>query len=47
MWPVVTDRVTRSIGRSISHTSEPCKHGWTDWDVVWFEDLEGKEPCIR
>jgi len=30
-----------------SHTSEPCKNGWTNRDAVWVEDLGGPgEPCI-
>ena len=32
--------VCRSVGRSICHTSEPCKRGWTDWDAVWVVDLD-------
>ena len=33
-----------SVGLSVCHTSEPCKKGCTDGDVV-LEDLSGpKEP---
>jgi len=44
MRPIVTDQ----LGRSVCHTSEPCKNGCTDRDAVWVEDSGGpKEPCIR
>jgi len=23
---------------SVCHSSEPCKNGWTDWDVIWVEE---------
>jgi len=37
-----------SVGRSVCHTSEPCKNGWIDRDTEWVEDSSGpKEPCIR
>jgi len=40
--------VCRSVCRSLCHTSEPCKNGWTDRDTVWVEDSGGhREPCIR
>jgi len=50
MRPIVTDRVAWSVGRSVSrsvcHSSESCKNGWTD--RVCVEDSSGpKEPCIR
>jgi len=36
------------VCRSVCHTSEPCKNGWSDRDTVWVKDLVGpKEPCIR
>ena len=48
MRPIVTDRVAWSVGLSVCHTSQPCKNGWTDLDVVWVEDSgEPKEPCVR
>ena len=28
-------RIVWSVGRSVCHTSEPCKNGWTDRDGVW------------
>jgi len=28
--------VCRSIGRSVYHTSESCKNGWTDQYAVWL-----------
>jgi len=37
-----------SVCRSVCHISKPCKHGCTDRDFIWVEDLGGpKEPCIR
>ena len=50
MQPIVTDRVAWSVGLSICllvcHTSEPCRNGWTDWDV-WVMDSGGpKETYI-
>ena len=42
--------VCMSVGRSrsVCHTSEPCKNGWTDRDAVWVEDSgRPKGPCIR
>jgi len=42
MRPIVTDQVAWSVGlsvcRSVCHTSEPYKNGFTDRDAVWFED---------
>jgi len=38
---IVTDLVAWSVGRSVCHTSEPLKNGWTDWDAVWAEDCGG------
>jgi len=51
MRPVVRDRVAwsvcLSVGRSVA-CSEPCKNGWTDWNVLWSVDLgRPKKPCIR
>jgi len=41
-------RLSSVVCRSVCHTSEPCKKGWTDRDAVWVEDLGGpKGPCIR
>jgi len=40
--------VCLSVCLSVCHTSEPCKNGWTDRDVVWVEDSGGPmELCIR
>ena len=48
MLPIVTDRVAWSVGRSVCHTSEPCKNGCTDRDAVWVDDSHGpREPYIR
>ena len=41
MRSIVTDRVAWSVGRSVCHSSEPCKNGWTDRDAVLVEDLGG------
>ena len=41
MRPIVTDRVARSVGLSVCHTSESCKNGCTDRAAVWVEDLGG------
>jgi len=41
MRPIVTDRIAWSVGRSVCHTSEPRKNGWTDRDAVWVEDSGG------
>jgi len=39
---------TAPIIPKVSGSSEPCKNGSTDRDVIWVEDLGGpKEPCIR
>ena len=39
-------RPSSMVCRSVCHTSEPCKNGCTDRDVVWVEDSSGpKEPC--
>jgi len=36
------------VCRSVCHTSEPCKNGWTDRDTVWVENSGGpREPCVR
>jgi len=46
MRSIVTDQVAWSVG--LSHSSKPCKNGWTDWDGIWVEDSAGpREPCIR
>jgi len=48
MRPIVTDRVASSVCRSVRHSSEPCKNGWTDQDAVWVEDSGvPQEPCVR
>jgi len=48
MRPIVIDRVAWSVGQSICHTSEPCKNGWTDQNVVWVVgSVDPREPCIR
>jgi len=48
MRSIVTDLVVWSVGQSVCHTSEPCKNGWTDRDVVWIEDSGGpRELCTR
>jgi len=36
MQPIITDRVTWSVSRSVCHSREPCKNGWTDRDAVCF-----------
>ena len=37
-----------SVCRSVCHTSQPCKNGWSDRDAVWIEDSGvPREPCIR
>jgi len=37
--PIVTDSVAWFVGwsvdRSVCHTSEPCRNGWTNWDAAW------------
>jgi len=41
-------RPSSVVCRSLCHTSEPCKNGWTDRDAVWVEDSGGsRESCIR
>jgi len=38
-------RLSSVVWRSVCHTSEPCKNGWTDWDAIWVEDFGGpREP---
>ena len=37
--PIVTDRVAWSVCRSVCHTSEPCKNGWTDRDAFGLRTL--------
>jgi len=32
MRPIVTDRVARSVCRSVFQDCEPCKN---DWDAIW------------
>jgi len=45
MRPIVTDRaawsVSRCVGRSVCHTTEPCKNGRTDRDADSVEDSGG------
>jgi len=36
---IVTDGLTWSICRSVWHSRQPCKNGWTDRDAVWVMDL--------
>jgi len=48
MRPIVTDRVAWSVGLSVCDTSEPCKNGCADRDVVWVVGSSGpKESCVR
>jgi len=36
------------VCRSVCHTSEPCKNGCTDRDVIWVENSGGpKDTCVR
>jgi len=36
-----------SLSVSVYHSSEPCKNGCTDRDVVWVEDSgESEEPLL-
>ena len=37
--PLVTDRVAWSVCRSVCHTSEPYKNGWTDRDAFGLRTL--------
>jgi len=46
MRPIVRDRVAWSVCRSVCHTSEPCKNGWTDRHAVWVEDLGGPKGHV-
>jgi len=47
---IVTDQaawsVGLSVGLSVCHTSEPCKNGRSDPDVVWVEDRVGPRNHI-
>jgi len=49
MRPIVTNFSV--VCRSVRHTSEPCKNGWTNWDAVWVENLgrprESRYPMGR
>jgi len=48
MRPIVTDRVGRSVCRSVCHDREPCKNGWTDPEAVWGMNSGGPmKVCIR
>jgi len=41
-------RPSSVVCRSVCHSSEPYKNGWTDREAVWVEDSGWpKEPCIR
>jgi len=41
-------RPSSVICRSVCHTSEHCKNGWTDRATVWVEDSGGpRKPRIR
>jgi len=43
----VTNQAAWSVIWSVSHSSEPCKNGWTNWDDTWDLDSGGpKEVCI-
>jgi len=43
-----SDRVAWSVGRPVSHTSEPYKNGSTNRDTLSVEDSgEPREPRIR
>ena len=36
------------VGRSVCHTSEPCKNSWTDQDAIWVVGSDGpKESRVR
>ena len=40
-------RPSSVVCRSVCYTSEPCRNGGTDRDVVWVDDSGGpEEPCI-
>ena len=49
MRPILTDFSV--VCRSVCHTSEPCKNGWTNWDAVRVENLgrprESRYPMGR
>jgi len=48
VYVVYCYRPSSVVCRSVCHTSEPFKNGWTDQDAIWVEDLGGpREPCIR
>jgi len=48
MRPIVTDQVAWSVCRSVCHSREPCKDGWTDRDTVWVVDSdEPKEDVLQ
>jgi len=41
-------RPSSVVCRSVGHTSDPCKNGWSERDAVWVEHSSGpKEACIR
>jgi len=42
------DQPSSVVYRSVSHTSEPCKYGWTDRDDIWVFGSDGlKESYVR
>jgi len=51
MRPIVTDRVTWSVGLSVGLSVtlvSPAKNGCTNRAAVWVADLGGPgEPCVR
>jgi len=48
MRSILTDGVAWSVGRSVCHTGEPCKNGWTDRDAVCIVGSDGPtESWIR
>jgi len=30
----------------VCHISEPCKNGWTDWDIIWVKELGGPKGLV-
>ena len=48
MQAIVTNWVVQSVCRSVCHSTESCKNGWTDRDAIWDVNSGGpKEACIR
>jgi len=40
-------RLSSVTCRSVCHTSEPCKNGWRDQDVIWVVESDGpKQSCV-